>query len=150
MPMKLSFSLLLLILTAAATGFAVYTFFYARGYSYLSNNPEACKNCHVMQEQYNGWVKSSHHQVATCNDCHTPHNLVGKYTTKALNGFWHSYYFTTGSFPEPIRITERNFRITEKACRNCHQDFVHNIEVLSQKGAMNCTHCHRNVGHLEE
>ena len=41
--------------------------------------------------------RASHHAVATCNDCHTPHNLVGKYVVKARNGFWHSFYFTTGT-----------------------------------------------------
>src|SRR5688572_32577853 len=42
------------------------------------------------REHFDAWNKSSHRAVATCNDCHTPHNLVGKYTVKAKNGFWHS------------------------------------------------------------
>lgn len=146
----MKFGALISIILGIAFGLVMFTFFYARGYAYLSNNPEACKNCHVMQEQYNGWIKSSHHLVATCNDCHTPNNLIGKYTTKALNGFWHSYYFTRGNFPEPIRIGPRNFRITEQACRKCHAEFVHNLDVMSQKGDVMCTHCHKNVGHLEE
>jgi hypothetical protein len=29
-----------------------------------------------------------HRAAAVCNDCHTPPGLLGKYTTKALNGFW--------------------------------------------------------------
>ena len=56
-------------------GLGLYTFVYARGASYLTNDPAACANCHVMSEQYDGWLKSSHHAVAVCNDCHTPHNL---------------------------------------------------------------------------
>jgi nitrate/TMAO reductase-like tetraheme cytochrome c subunit len=52
-----------------------------------------------MGDYYAAWQKGSHRAVATCNSCHTPHNLVGKYTTKALNGFWHSFYFTTGRYP---------------------------------------------------
>ncbi len=36
------------ILLGAALGVGSYAFIYARGYSYLSNNPEACTNCHVM------------------------------------------------------------------------------------------------------
>ena len=70
-----------------AVGIGVYTFVYAKGYSYMSNNPGNCANCHIMQEQYDGWQKSSHHTVATCNDCHTPHDTIGKYYTKASNGF---------------------------------------------------------------
>ena len=33
----------------------------------------------------------------TCNDCHVPHDFLGKYTSKASNGFWHSAHFTLGA-----------------------------------------------------
>lgn len=138
----------------AAIGVGGFTFIYAKGYSYLTNDPGACANCHVMQEQYAGWLKSSHRSVATCNDCHTPPNFVGKYYTKASNGFWHSYYFTTNSFPEPIRITERNHRVTEQACRHCHETVTSAIDAHMGGGeagdeeALSCVRCHRNVGHL--
>jgi cytochrome c nitrite reductase small subunit len=136
-----------------ALGVGAYTFFYAKGASYLTNNPEACVNCHVMQEQYDGWLKSSHRSVATCNDCHTPHDAIGKYTTKALNGFWHSFYFTTGTHPDPIRINERNEKVTEGACRHCHADIVAGIDAPMGRShtsgeETSCIRCHRNVGHL--
>jgi cytochrome c nitrite reductase small subunit len=120
-----------------AAGLGVFTFGYARGASYLTNDPAACANCHVMSEHFAAWQKGSHHATATCNDCHTPHDLVGKYTTKALNGFWHSFYFTTGRYPDPLRITERNRRVTEQACRHCHQPIVDAIDpvVASREGA---------------
>src|SRR6185436_15639047 len=70
------------VLFGLATGIGGYTFVYARGGSYLTNDPKACANCHVMQNNYDAWMKSSHRAVATCNDCHTPHNVVGKYLTK--------------------------------------------------------------------
>jgi hypothetical protein len=60
-------------------GLGGYTFIYSKGYSYLTNNPAACANCHVMRAQYDAWLKSSHRSAATCNDCHTPHNVLGKY-----------------------------------------------------------------------
>ncbi|RYE57570.1 MAG: hypothetical protein EOP20_07245, partial [Hyphomicrobiales bacterium] len=56
----------------AAVGLGGYTFVYAKGASYLGNDPNACANCHVMQDHLDGWYKSSHRSVATCNDCHTP------------------------------------------------------------------------------
>lgn len=134
-----------------AVGVGVYTFWYGKGYSYMSNDPLACANCHIMEEQYSGWLKSSHKTVATCNDCHTPHNFVGKYATKAWNGFWHSYYFTAGGFHEPIQITELNRRIAEASCRECHTTMVHSITVSEDVKAseeMSCIRCHRNVGHM--
>jgi cytochrome c nitrite reductase small subunit len=131
-----------------AMGVMGYTFLYAKGGSYLTNNPAACANCHVMQEHYDGWIKSSHRSVATCNDCHTPANLVGKYATKADNGFWHSFAFTTGDYPEPLRIKPRNRRVTENACRKCHRDIVEAIEgVHGAEDKMSCVRCHREVGH---
>lgn len=130
-------------------GIGGYTFVYAKGYSYLSNDPAACANCHVMNEQFDGWTHGSHRSVATCNDCHTPHSTIPKYVTKAKNGFWHSFYFTTGRFPEPIRITEGNRVVTEGACRACHADIVHAIDPAhaGQADATECIRCHRDVGH---
>ena len=147
------------ILIGTAMGIGAFTFVYARGHSYLTDNPAACANCHVMEEQYASWMKSSHRAVAVCNDCHTPHDFVGKYATKARNGFWHSFYFTTGSFPEPIQITAFSRRIAEGACRDCHQSIVgslvHAEEVpkfqenggISPPEALACTRCHSRVGH---
>lgn len=48
-----------------AVGIGGYTFVYGKGYSYLANDPAACANCHVMQDHLDGWLKSSHHTVAT-------------------------------------------------------------------------------------
>ena len=96
--------ILLGVIIGVAVGVGVYTFAYAKGWSYLTDNPAACANCHVMSEQYDGWLKSSHRAVATCNSCHTPANFIGKYATKASNGFWHSFFFTTGSYQDNIQI----------------------------------------------
>ena len=114
-------------LFGAAAGLGAFTFVYAKGNSYLTNDPAACANCHVMTGQYEGWMKGSHRAVATCNDCHTPPNFIGKYMTKARNGFWHSYYFTTQTFHEPIRIGASSLAITESTCRDCHRDMVEAI-----------------------
>src|SRR5439155_199266 len=75
-------------LLGAAVGIGGYTFVYARGYSYLIDDPQACMNCHVMREQFDGWVKSSHRSVATCNSCHTPHRFFAKSFVKAQNPFY--------------------------------------------------------------
>ncbi len=145
---SLTITAALAILVGAVIGVGAYTFIYAKGYSYLLNDPNACQNCHVMRDQFDGWVKSSHHAAATCNDCHTPHNLVGKYTTKGLNGFWHSFYFTSGRYPSNIQITERNHRVTEQACRHCHAEMTHAVDTTpGTKNELSCIRCHGGVGH---
>src|SRR5262245_66393633 len=99
-------------LMGATVGIGGYTFLYARGASYLGHDSAACANCHIMNEQYDGWIRSSHRSVAQCNDCHTPHDFIGKYSTKALNGFRHSLAFTPGRFHDPSPISAHNRTIT--------------------------------------
>ena len=137
-----------------STAVGGYTFLYARGWAYLTNDPRACANCHVMEEQYSGWLKGSHRSVAVCNDCHTPPGLVAKYMTKAENGFRHSFAFTTGRFPDQIHIVQRDLAVTERACRKCHEAIVTAIEAGVPTGSddserLHCVRCHRSVGHME-
>ncbi len=139
------------ILLGIATGVGVFTFGYAQGASYLTNDPAACANCHVMQGHYDDWRHSSHRSVAACNDCHTPPGLIPKYATKASNGFWHSFAFTTGRFPEPLRIKQHNREIAEKACRKCHDAIVQAIDPIAHHDpadATSCIRCHSTVGHM--
>jgi cytochrome c nitrite reductase small subunit len=141
--------ILLSILVGATLGLGAYTFVYAKGASYLTNDPAACANCHVMQDYYDAWQKSSHHGVAVCNDCHTPDGLIPKYTVKASNGFWHSFAFTSGRFPEPLQIKPHNREVTEQACRKCHQEIVVGLEgPHPDVERATCVRCHLAVGHL--
>jgi cytochrome c nitrite reductase small subunit len=141
------------LLAGVAIGLGAFTFGYAQGYSYLTNDPAACANCHIMADHYSAWLKSSHAPAVGCNDCHTPHdNLVSKYGVKARNGFWHSFYFTTGNFPYPLRITEPNHEIVEEACRDCHAGIAEAVDHAAPSAAesvepLACTRCHRHVGH---
>jgi len=85
-------TLVLGVAIGLAVGICAYTFAYAQGWSYLTDNAAACANCHVMREQYDGWLKSSHRAVAVCNDCHTPAGFFGKYATKVRNGIGQQFY----------------------------------------------------------
>ena len=130
-------------------GVGLYTVSYAEGASYLSDDPDSCINCHVMEPQYDSWSRSSHAAVATCNDCHAPHgSFLAKYKSKAINGFNHSWKFTTGDYPDRILITEPNRRILEASCRHCHKAITHAIDPM--RGAdesMSCVRCHQLVAH---
>jgi cytochrome c nitrite reductase small subunit len=162
------------VLAGLAIGLGVYTFVYAKGASYLSTDPAVCANCHIMQEHFDAWQRSSHRAVAGCADCHMPHSFIGKYAAKASNGFWHSLAFTTGRFPEPLQIKPHNRAITEQACRDCHAPIVAAIDpamerpidvrlrvsvpsldrpqihddAASDADLISCIRCHLYVGHL--
>ncbi len=132
----------------AVGGLGAFTFGYGKGYSYLSSDPTACVNCHVMEPYYDSWQNSSHHHVAVCNDCHLSHHPLGKWVTKADNGFFHSLAFTLDNFPEPIRIKPRNRRVTQNACLHCHAEVVHQMFPAAPRDEMPlCVTCHADVGH---
>jgi cytochrome c nitrite reductase small subunit len=144
------FLILVAIGVGTVLGIGVFIFVYAKGYSYLSNDPRACANCHIMQEHFDSWVKSSHHEVAACNDCHVPHSLPEKYFVKARNGYNHSRAFTLQNFPEPIRITKANLEDLQHNCIECHSTLVGDIAAHKDvgQGEARCTLCHRSTGHL--
>lgn len=143
----------LTVVLAAAAGLALgistFTFVYARGTSYLTNDPATCINCHVMGPEHARWLTSSHHAVAVCNDCHAPHDVVGKYLTKASNGVRHALAFTTGRFPDSIQLRPGSRDLTNAACGSCHRDLVEMIMPVSAHDAdmPDCAGCHRVVGH---
>lgn len=145
--------LLLCVLAGAVLGLGARTFWYAEGLSYLSSDPRACVNCHIMRDEYDGWQKASHHAHAVCIDCHLPHDLVGKYLAKAENGFWHSKAFTFQDFHEPIRIHEYHARQLEANCIACHREKVNDIVACGSAFTDNrsgCVRCHAQVGHGPE
>jgi len=136
------------------------TFGYASGLAYLSNDPRACVNCHIMRDQFESWRRGPHHAVATCNDCHVPPHFPAKYIAKMRNGYHHSMGFTfqpsspdtPGArvfFEEPVRIKDTNSQILQDNCLRCHGDFVHDVVRGSTwaSGAIRCVHCHAGVGH---
>lgn len=133
-----------------STGVGLFTFGYGQGASYLSNDPRACVNCHVMQDYYDSWQKSSHHHIAACNNCHLSHHPVGKWMTKADNGFFHSLAFTLDNYHKPIRIKDRNRRVAQNACLHCHEDVAHQMLSLENDRSSDplyCARCHSDVGH---
>lgn len=137
------------VLLGTALGVGAFTFVYAEGASYLSTDPKACVNCHIMRPQYDGWQKASHHTVAGCVDCHLPATGLAKWWAKGLNGWNHSKAFTLQDFPEPIQITPRNAEILQDNCLRCHGDLVHDLVAgaTSDARAIQCVHCHATVGH---
>lgn len=141
--------LILVGLVGCIVGLGSFTFIYAKGYSYLTDDPNACANCHVMRDVFTAWTRGSHRNVATCNDCHTQHDsLVSKYASKALNGFNHSLAFTLGGFHEPIRATTLNRDIARENCMYCHAAVTSQMSHVGGE-ATDCLACHARVGHDE-
>ncbi len=132
-------------------GLGTFTFHYGEGTSYLSDDPTACVNCHIMRPQYDSWMQASHGHVATCNDCHMPKDFPHNLIVKIDNGWNHSYRFTFDNFHEPIQIKPRNSRVLENNCIRCHGDLVHELvvhhEPIHRDDQISCVRCHAGVGH---
>ncbi len=146
---KIGLGLLLAVALGSLFGIGTYTFHYGEGLSYFSKDPKACMNCHIMEPQFNSWQKASHHGVATCVDCHLPHDFIPKLIAKAENGYFHSKGFTFLDFHEPIMIKEKNIRILQQNCLHCHDQITHDLVsgATTDRDAVSCLHCHRSVGH---
>jgi cytochrome c nitrite reductase small subunit len=133
-----------------AGGMALFVFHASRAASYLSDEPETCMNCHVMTTQYLTWQHSSHARVATCNDCHVPHdNFAHKYAFKAEDGLWHATVFTARWEPQVIRLSARAKPVVQANCRRCHEHVVEEVATSAHGGDPNraCWDCHRETPH---
>lgn len=115
--------------------------------SYLSDDPRACINCHIMRPQYATWEHSGHREVAVCNDCHVPHDSVlRKYAFKAKDGLRHAAIFTMRGEPQAIQATASSAAVIQANCLRCHQRQLRNAFLLTRSGRA-CTDCHPDIPH---
>lgn len=136
-------------LLAVPFGSALYTFQYAEGASYLSEDPTACANCHIMRETFDDWNRGEHAHAATCNDCHVPRDFVGKWLTKAENGWNHSLAMTLGDVPPNISARAASRQVALQNCVECHAPILGDTHEGGSSGreALDCLQCHRSIGH---
>ena len=144
-----------LIICGILTGLIIYLLYISKAYSYLSDNPETCVNCHIMSPQYATWNHSSHREVATCNDCHVPHNnIFNKYYFKGKDGLRHATIFTKRAEPQVIFIHEEGQTVVQNNCIRCHKNIITDSKLLRNTNDYNhfrqerkCWECHREVPH---
>lgn len=149
----------LIVLVCAFIVLGSYTFYNAKGISYLSNESKACNNCHIMNEVYNDYLAGPHSKQvsgkprATCIDCHLPHDFVNKWIAKAKSGLGHAYAFTfkLEDLPTNLSANPESKKIVQQNCIRCHGDFA---EVVINpttnphaNRSLSCVSCHASVGH---
>ncbi len=142
-------------LVALIVGLGFFLLKISNATSYLSDDPQACVNCHIMTSQYITWTRSSHREVANCNDCHVPHNsVVSKYFFKAKDGLYHASVFTLRAEPEVIRALPPSSAVIQNNCVRCHQDQVTDAKLesfvdnhIENRTDRTCWECHREVPH---
>ncbi|MEZ5106684.1 MAG: cytochrome c nitrite reductase small subunit [Draconibacterium sp.] len=151
----LKWRLPVMVITSLLVGLLLFTMYVSKAYSYLSDNPKTCTNCHIMSPQYATWNHSSHREVANCNDCHVPHNNVfNKYYFKAKDGMRHATIFTLRREPQVIFIHEAGAEVVHNNCIRCHSKLLNDPKLASSVEALQahredrkCWECHREVPH---
>jgi cytochrome c nitrite reductase small subunit len=147
----------LFIVAGIIAGLSVYIIYMSRAYSYMSDNPSACINCHIMTPYYQSWSRSSHTPWTNCNDCHLPqNNIFSKYTFKLKDGVYHSALFTFRAESQVIRPTVSSYNAIMENCIRCHTqlntDFVKTGMITYSKekkgGGKACWDCHTQVPHM--
>lgn len=130
-------------------GTALFVFHISCAASYLSDKPDTCINCHVMTAQYLTWQHSSHAHVASCNDCHVPHDaLFAHYLFKARDGLWHATVFTMRWEPQVIYLSKRAMPVVEANCRRCHTDLLADVVIAKHQASdLRGWDCHRETPH---
>jgi cytochrome c nitrite reductase small subunit len=136
-------------------GLIVNLIYISKAHSYLSDNSEACMNCHIMAPQYATWSHSSHREAANCNDCHVPHNnALNKYYFKAKDGLRHATIFTLRKEPQVIFIKDEGRGVVQKNCIRCHSELLTDSKLLVKTNTYHnfrkereCWECHRETPH---
>ena len=129
-------------------GTALVAFRASNAASYVSDSPETCINCHVMVPYYASWAHGSHGKVASCNDCHVPHdNLLRGLVFKAMDGMRHATIFTLGLEPQTLRLNPAAVPVVQQNCVRCHEHQVMNTSMGSSASQRLCWECHRETPH---
>ena len=137
-------------------GLGGYTAYASRFGSYLSDDPAACMNCHIMAPYYATWNHSSHSRNTNCNDCHVPHdNAARKWLFKGMDGIRHAAIFTMRGEPQVIQAVDKSASVIMNNCVRCHEqlntEFVKTGKIsytMVKEGAGKaCWDCHRDVTH---
>ena len=137
-------------------GLGSYTLYASRAWTYLSDDPATCVNCHIMGPYYATWNHSSHSRNATCNDCHVPHeNMVKKWMFKGMDGMKHVGAFLTKSEPQAIQAEEASAQVIMNNCIRCHTQLTNEFVDVGRIDYMitligdgkACWDCHRDVPH---
>ncbi|MBN2491110.1 MAG: cytochrome c nitrite reductase small subunit [Planctomycetes bacterium] len=131
-------------------GLALFLVHVSNAFSYLSDDPRTCVNCHIMGPEYASWSRSSHRRCTHCNDCHVPQDhVVRTYLFKAQDGMRHATVFTLRQEPQTIRIKAAGQQAVQDNCVRCHAAQVHDPRLgLGARFAERwCWDCHREVPH---
>lgn len=108
------------IVTGSPLGIGIRTFAYTNDCPYLPQDAALCANCHVMNEPYDGWLKSSHRSVATCIDCHDPSSMRLWVTRPGFIEDIQAWKASQGVQKHDVNKLASRQEIWSSVCGHCH------------------------------
>lgn len=112
----------------------------------VTDSPEFCGNCHVMNEVARTHQMSTHANLS-CNECHAPHDFLSKMPFKAYSGAKDVYMNTFGDIDDVIKAKDRTKAAINENCQRCHEMTNMNVATDSKQY---CFDCHRTVPHFSQ
>jgi cytochrome c nitrite reductase small subunit len=96
-----------------------------------------------MQLHYDSWLWMGKHREKACVDCHLPnHHWASRLLRMGIDGSVGTAAFVSGTFPDPIRLSEEGRRTVQRNCVRCHAEMVSRIDA-----GRACWDCHRRSTH---
>jgi cytochrome c nitrite reductase small subunit len=127
-----------------STALFVFIFFGPPDVYTLTSSPAFCSSCHVMEYQYDAWLKTGLHRNIKCVECHLPNdNFPNHMAWKGIDGTKDVIFFYGRLFSEPMKISDHGKAVAQKNCVRCHGEMVSRITL----GERTCWSCHRRVTH---
>lgn len=144
----------------------------------ITGNTPFCGSCHAwdgliakthLDDPVHGAANPKGVQ-ATCTDCHLPHSsLIAYLGTKAINGLSEGWTTLTKDPSKKDWLSNREharkFYTYDNSCLSCHQSLLDQaiktkdepgskmhlkyVELKNTKETMQCTDCHKYVGHKD-
>ena len=111
---------------------------------------EFCGSCHVMEEQVETFVHSSHKIAADCGDCHVPHELVYGAFDKAYTGTKDLIGVILDKDPFTIEAGTHSKNVIQANCVRCHQAFLNEVGNTMDENGKYCFDCHKNTPHARK
>jgi cytochrome c nitrite reductase small subunit len=108
-----------------------------------TDQPDFCRQCHVMESNYEAWLHTGAHRRSKCVDCHLPNHSTGlHYVWKSIDGLKDALFFYSGRVPERIRLSSHGRTVLQENCVRCHE-----TTVMMTDTDRKCWSCHRRVSH---
>ena len=123
----------------------------------VTAQPGFCNSCHIMNDYYESWEESSHHEVS-CLSCHLNPGF-GSYMRGKINGFSQSIDCVLGRIGTKANATVQDVSCLRSSCHNAEElkskpvdfdgkKFTHDKHIGEVIDGINvtCGTCHAHFG----